>query len=159
MGYLPAEDYFYGFLSGRRNLEYIALLKTGNRQAVDAIGDALEHLGVRDFWEDGFSSYSTGMKKKIQIAASLIGDPETLVWDEPNNGVDLIGNIFLRDLLEGFRAAGKTVMLSSHVIEFLEGLLDSLTVLAEGRIVLHAEPAPSDLRSAFLGALERGGER
>lgn len=155
IGYFPAEDYFFGFLSGRQNLEYIGLLKCGDKKAYSRIGDMLSLFGIEEYWEEAFSSYSTGMRKKIQLAAALIGDPQTLIWDEPNNGVDIMGNLFLRDYLQACRGQGKTVILSSHVIEFMDGLLDSLAVIDEGEVRLSLAPAPADLRAAFLQALQR----
>ncbi len=153
IGYFPAEDYFYGFLSGRQNLEYIGLLKAGDRHAYAGLAEVLAEFGIEDYADEAFSTCSSGMKKKIQLAGSLIGDPRILIWDEPNNGVDLLGNIFLRSYLERSRAAGKVVILSSHVIEFMDGLLDSLTVLKEGVLALHESPPPADLRAAFLEAI------
>jgi len=78
------------------------------------------------------------------------------VWDEPNNGVDVMANMYIRSLLERIRAEGKTIILSSHVIEFMAGLVDSVTVLDEGLVAARACPAPGDLRGFFLSALGPG---
>lgn len=157
IGYFPAEGYFFNYLSGRQNLEYLGLLRCGDRDAHRAVLDVLGEFAIEGYWDGAVSTYSSGMRKKIELAGSLLGSPSTLIWDEPNDGVDIMGNLFLRDYLVRCRDEGKTVILSSHVLEFMDGLLDSLTVLDEGRVCLHAEPAPADLRGAFLGALGRTG--
>jgi ABC-2 type transport system ATP-binding protein len=158
IGYFPAEDYFFEYLSGRQNLEYLGLLKCGDKKAYVSVARILAQFGIEEYWDEPFAAYSSGMKKKIELAGSLIGEPSILVWDEPTNGVDIMGNLLIRDFLEGCRAAGRVVLLSSHVIEFLDGLIDTLTVIDEGRLRLHASPPPLDLKGAFLEALGRGGE-
>jgi ABC-2 type transport system ATP-binding protein len=155
IGYFPAEDYFFGFLSGKQNLEYIGLLKCGDKEAWLGLAEVAAHFGIGEFWDEAFTSLSTGQRKKIELVGSLMGKPSTLIWDEPNNGVDIMGNLFLRDYLGACRARGMTVILSSHVIEFMDGLLDSLTVVDDGEIRLHASPAPADLRSAFLASVNQ----
>jgi ABC-type multidrug transport system, ATPase component len=158
IGYCPSEDYFFPYLSGRRNLEYVGYLRRGDKRAYEACLDAVEALEIGGLLDEPFSSYSTGTRKKIQLVGSIVGDPEILIWDEPNNGVDLMANIYIRELLARQGRSGKTVLLSSHVLEFMGGLVDSISILEEGSLAARAAPAPENLRSFFLGAIGRGGE-
>ena len=115
--------------------------------------EAVRALEIEAFMDEPFAGYSSGMKKKAQLVGSLVGDPDILIWDEPNNGVDIMANIYIRDLLERKRREGKTVLLSSHVLEFMNGLLDSVAVLDEGRVAAREEPVTSDLQKLFLSAI------
>jgi ABC-2 type transport system ATP-binding protein len=159
VGYAPSEDYFFPFLSGRRNLEYLGYLRCGDRGAYKLCAEVAEELEIDDFLDEPFSSYSSGIKKKVQLLGSLVGDPEILIWDEPNNGVDLMANLCLRDLLQGWGKAGKTILLSSHVLEFMSGLLDSIAILENGLLVAREAPVPEDLRGLFLSSIGREEER
>jgi ABC-2 type transport system ATP-binding protein len=159
IGYFPADDYFFPFLSGRRNLEYLGYLRCGDKKAYAtcaAAAEATQELEIESYLDEPFALYSSGMRKKAQLVGSLVGEPDILIWDEPNNGVDIMANIYIRDLLERKRKEGKTVLLSSHVLEFMSGLLDSVAVLDEGRVAVREEPVTSDLQTLFLSAIGRG---
>ncbi len=156
IGYFPSDDYFFPFLSGRRNLRLIGRLRCGDDKAYEPCLETARELGIEGVLDEVFSSYSAGTKRKAQLVGSLIGDPGILIWDEPNNGVDVMANLYIRELLERKRDEGKTVILSSHVLEFMSGLADTVTVLDEGRVAARASPAPEDLRGFFLSAVGPG---
>jgi ABC-type multidrug transport system ATPase subunit len=157
IGYCPSEDYFFPYLSGRRNLEYVGYLRRGDKRAYEACLETVEALEITALLDEPFSSYSAGTRKKAQLVGSLVGDPDILIWDEPDNSVDLMANLYIRELLARLGRSGKTVLLSSHVLEFMGGLVDSISILEEGKLAASAAPAPEDLRSFFLGAIGRGG--
>ncbi len=156
IGYFPSDDYFFPFLSGRRNLRFLGRLRCGDDKAYESCLEAARQLGIESLLDEGFAAYSAGTRRKAQLVGSLVGDPGILVWDEPNNGVDVMANLYIRALLERKRDEGKTIILSSHVIEFMSGLVDSVTVLDEGRVAARASPAPDDLRGFFLSAVGPG---
>jgi ABC-2 type transport system ATP-binding protein len=146
IGYLPEADYFLPKLSGKQNLEYQSYLKTKDLAAWKQQIDLLNALELSAALAKPFGEYSTGMRKKIQLVASLIGDPSLLIWDEPHNGVDLLSNIVINQVLQTLVAAGKTILLSSHVAEILLGLSDQIHVLKDGRLSQSlTKPFPSDL--------------
>jgi ABC-type multidrug transport system ATPase subunit len=157
IGYFPSDDYFFHFLSGRRNLRYLGYLRCGDSRAYEPCLGAAEALGIGEVLDESFASYSAGTKRKAQLVGSLVGDPGILVWDEPNNGVDLASNIYIRALLERMRGEGRTVILSSHVLEFMAGLVDSVAILDEGRVVARESPVRSDLSALFLSSLGAAG--
>src|SRR5204862_3337373 len=79
--------------------------------------------------------YSTGMRQRLGLAATLLGDPEVLVLDEPANGLDPQGIRWLRDFLRGAAADGRTVLVSSHVLSEVEQTVDDVVVIHRGRRV------------------------
>jgi ABC-type multidrug transport system ATPase subunit len=145
-GWAPTDDYFVDHLSGRQNLEYQSYLKTGAGDAWKAWSSWVEELDLVPALDRPFREYSTGMRKKVQLVNSLVGDPTVLVWDEPHNGVDLVSNAVLGRLLQHLAAQGRTILLSSHVAEILVSVCDSIVVLKEGRLATRLEPPyPADL--------------
>jgi ABC-2 type transport system ATP-binding protein len=133
-GWAPSEDVFLDHLTGRQNLEYQSYLKTGVGDAWRAWTPWVDELDLAPVLDKPFREYSTGTRKKVQLVNSLVGDPEVLVWDEPHNGVDLISNAVLGRLLKVLGGQGRTILLSSHVVEILTALCDSIVVLKEGRV-------------------------
>ena len=141
LGFLPNEHYFFAKLSGRENLEYLSLLKTGDRGAWRALDGIGRRLAMEEPLERPFADYSTGMRKKVQLMGALIGDPAVLVLDEPMSGLDVLANIVLRRLLLELRDRGKVVFVSSHLADVFDGMADRLLVIEQGAIV-RAETAP-----------------
>lgn len=100
--------------------------------------------------------YSLGMRQRLGLAQVLIGDPEVLILDEPANGLDPQGIIWMRDLLRGFAQAGGTVLLSSHLLHEIDVIADRLVLINRGRIV--AQGAKAELL-ATSGSLVRSPDR
>ena len=75
------------------------------------------------------------MKKKVQIVISLIGEINTIIWDEPNNGLDIVSNIKIKNLLKHYKSKNLIILFSSHVIEFLENFADHCILLHEGKVI------------------------
>lgn len=99
---------------------------------------------------DGFADrrvggFSTGMRQRLALATALLGDPSVLVLDEPSNGLDPAGIVWLRGFLRDFAASGRTVLISSHVLTELQHSIDDLVLINHGRI------AWSGTLSAFTG--------
>jgi ABC-2 type transport system ATP-binding protein len=80
-------------------------------------------------------TYSLGMRQRLGIAQALLGDPDVLVLDEPANGLDPEGTLWMRDLLRGFAAGGGCVLLSSHLLREVEAVADRLVLIRRGRVV------------------------
>ncbi|MDO4899232.1 ABC transporter ATP-binding protein [Actinomyces sp.] len=146
---------FYPQLSARRNLRIHCLL-TGT--ASEVIDPLLEQVGLGQAGRKRAGSFSTGMKVRLALAMALLGDPEVLVLDEPQSGLDPQGIIWLRDLLRELAAGGRTVIVSSHVLGEMARTCDDIGVLAGGRMVYEGPlvdfaTAGQDLEEAFLAAL------
>jgi ABC-2 type transport system ATP-binding protein len=123
---------FFGGFSGRRNLEILAQATGLSRTVVD---HALERVGLYDRGNDRFKTYSLGMKQRLGLASVLMKDPELLILDEPANGLDPAGLKEVRDLLRSLADEGRTVFLSSHLLNEVQLICDSVAILAHGRCI------------------------
>jgi ABC-2 type transport system ATP-binding protein len=120
---------FFGNLSGRGNLDYLARLGGHDR---GAIAEVLKLVGLHGREGDSYSSYSLGMKQRLGIAASLLGNPALVILDEPTNGVDPAGMRDIRAMVRRIAADGRTVLISSHLLAELEHVCDRVIVLDQG---------------------------
>lgn len=130
VGALVEAPAFYPSLSGRTNLGVLARLGGYSRSRV---GEMLEMVGLSDRARDRVGTYSLGMKQRLGVAMALLPDPDLLFLDEPANGLDPLGVIWIRDLLRHLRDQGKTILLSSHLLGELEQVADWLVILHEGK--------------------------
>ncbi|MDQ0775406.1 ABC-2 type transport system ATP-binding protein [Streptomyces aurantiacus] len=156
IGVLPEGLRLFERLSGRELLAYTGRLRGLPGAEVDKRAtQLLDVLDLAGAQHKLVVDYSTGMRKKIGLAAALLHNPEVLFLDEPFEGVDPISAQTIRGVLERYTASGATVVFSSHVMELVESLCDWVAVLAAGRIRAHGPlaevrgSAPS-LQQAFL---------
>jgi ABC-2 type transport system ATP-binding protein len=146
LGYVPEEPHLYPFLSGREHLELVGRLREMSVSVLERkIGALLELFGLRDAAEQGIASYSKGMKQKVLIIAALLHDPDILIFDEPDSGLDVTATLVLRHLVRMLAGQGKAVMYSSHVMEIVEKVCTRVIVLHRGRVV--ADDSVEQLRS------------
>ena len=124
---------FYPYLSGRVNLELLAELDGG--ESATRIDAVLARVGLETRGEDRVSGYSSGMKQRLGIAASLLRSPRLLLLDEPTAGLDPAGVREVGALIKELAADGVAILLSSHQIGEVEDLCDSYTVLRRGAVV------------------------
>jgi ABC-2 type transport system ATP-binding protein len=97
--------------------------------------------------------FSLGMKQRLGLAGALLGDPPVLLFDEPVNGLDPDGVRWIRHLLRGFAAEGRTVLLSSHLMGELERTADRVVIVTRGRVVADTPVAAiNDLEDYYLKA-------
>lgn len=124
---------FYPYLSGRVNLELLAELD--GRAATAKIDEVLARVGLAARGDDRVNGYSTGMKQRLGIAASLLREPRLLLLDEPSAGLDPAGVRDMGALLRELADDGVTILLSSHQIVEVEEFCDSFTILRRGHVV------------------------
>jgi ABC-2 type transport system ATP-binding protein len=141
IGYLPEELTLYERLTGREYLRLVAGLKGAERERIPEALDFFELDAVAGKWIGG---YSLGMRKKLGLAAAMIGEPRVLVLDEPLNGLDVEMMRKLRERLIVERQAGRALIVSSHVMDFVERTADRVGIMSGGRLV--AEGSPQALR-------------
>jgi ABC-2 type transport system ATP-binding protein len=122
---------FPGF-SGRTNLELLGRVAGVERATVDR---TLERVGLADRAGDLVKTYSLGMKQRLGIAGALLKDPDVLILDEPANGLDPAGLKEVRELLRGLGAEGRTVFLSSHLLNEVQQICDHVAILSRGRCI------------------------
>ncbi|HZO79362.1 MAG TPA: ABC transporter ATP-binding protein [Solirubrobacteraceae bacterium] len=133
VGAIVEEPTFYGFLSGRENLEVNAAARGG--MAAQRIPAAMERVGLSARAGDRVSSYSLGMRQRLGIARCLLADPELLFLDEPMNGLDPGGMLEVRGLIRGLVDEGRTVFLSSHLLDEVQRTCDFAAIVDRGRVV------------------------
>lgn len=123
---------FYPYLSGADNLRIVAHVKGFDRKQID---EALEITGLTKRGKDRFESYSLGMKQRLSLAATMLGDPELIILDEPANGLDPDGMCEIREIIGALAARGKTIFLSSHLLWEVERTCSHVAIVNKGRIV------------------------
>lgn len=119
-------------LTGRRNLEILATVAGLPRKRVDEV---LELVGLAERDRDRVRTYSLGMKERLAVAAALLKDPPLLVLDEPANGLDPAGIREVRELIRRLGAEGRTVFVSSHLLNEVQQMCDAVAILAKGRLI------------------------
>ena len=155
LGYVPEEPHLYGYLTG---LEYLQL--AGGLRGLPAASltekakELLDLLYLRDAAWMPISAYSKGMKQRVLIAAALLHDPDVLIFDEAQSGLDIQNALLFRHLLRALAAQGKAVLYISHVLELVEKVCDRVVVIYKGRIV--ADDSVRNLRELMqLPTLEQ----
>jgi ABC-2 type transport system ATP-binding protein len=146
VGYVPEDAHIYTFLSGREQLDLVGRLRRlPGRLRAHKIATLLDLFGLASAADQPMSGYSKGMKQKVLIIAALLHDPDLLILDEPESGLDLTAGLVLRHLIPILAARGKTILYSSHLLDHVERLCASVVVLHRGRIV--AEGPVNQLRA------------
>ena len=130
---------FYPYLSGRNNLAYFQGIS--GRGHPGELDEVLEQVGLGGRGGDKFQTYSLGMKQRLGLAYTLLGDPELLVLDEPTNGLDPAGMAEVRELIRSLGGENRTVILSSHLLHEVEQVCDSVAILSHGRLVVQGDVA------------------
>jgi ABC-2 type transport system ATP-binding protein len=133
VGAIVDEPRFHSHLTGRQNLQVLAAAR--EPAARDRVGAALERVGMSHRAGDRVSKYSMGMRQRLGVAACLLGDPQLLILDEPMNGLDPAGMHEMRDLILSFVSEGRTVVLSSHLLDEVERTCDAVAIVDQGKII------------------------
>jgi ABC-2 type transport system ATP-binding protein len=124
---------FYPYMSGRDNLKALGYLRPGVTNA--RIDEVLDIVGLREAASKKYGNYSLGMKQRLGIGWTLLHDPELLVLDEPTNGLDPAGMQEVRHLILRLAEQGKTIFISSHLLNEIEQVCDNLAIIQRGRII------------------------
>jgi len=132
IGYLPQELSMYPSLSVFDFVSYMAVLKGVHNSK--KVLEALKQVDMLEFSKRKISQLSGGMKRRVGIAQALVGDPQVLIVDEPTAGLDPEERVRFRGVLSRFAKDGKTVLLSTHIVEDVYQLCEELTVLRKGRL-------------------------
>ena len=133
VGAIVDEPRFHPHLTGRQNLRLLAAAR--EPAARDRVGPALERVGLARRGDDRVSEYSMGMRQRLGVAACLLADPELLLLDEPMNGLDPAGMAEMRELILSMVADGRTVVLSSHLLDEIERTCDAVAIVDHGSII------------------------
>ncbi len=134
VGAIVEEPNFHGHLTGRENLRVVAAAR--DRAASARIDSSLERVGLSQRADDRVKTYSLGMRQRLGIARCLLADPALLILDEPMNGLDPAGILETRRLIRAFVDEGRTVFLSSHLLDEVEKTCDQIAIVDRGRVIL-----------------------
>jgi ABC-2 type transport system ATP-binding protein len=124
---------------GRSARSHLRSLAAGNGIPLGRADEVLEEVGLADAAGRRVGGFSLGMKQRLGVATALLGDPPVLMFDEPVNGMDPEGVLWMRRLFRRLAAEGRTVFLSSHLMSEMENTADDLVVIGRGRLIA-AEP-------------------
>jgi ABC-2 type transport system ATP-binding protein len=152
VGAIVEEPHFHQHLSGRENLGVIAAVRGPEAQA--RIEGSLARVGLSDRAGDRVKTYSQGMRQRLGVARCLLADPELLILDEPLNGLDPGGIQEMRRMIEQLVSEGRTVFLSSHLLDEVEKTCEQAAVIDRGRVI--AAGPISDLLRGDHAELEVG---
>jgi len=163
IGLVPQDLALYDELSARANLRFFgALFNLSGRALDEAIGSALDLVGLADRARDAVRTFSGGMKRRLNLAAGLLHDPDILLLDEPTVGVDPQSRNAIFDNLELLKRRGKALLYTTHYMEEAERLADRIVVIDHGRVIaddtlaglqaraVTAGGAPATLEAMFL---------
>jgi ABC-2 type transport system ATP-binding protein len=140
VGAIVESPKFFPAFTARQNLVLLAGAIGSPRHRVDEVLEAT-HLGDRG--RDRYAGFSLGMKQRLAIAATLLKDPDLLIFDEPTNGLDPAGIREVRDTMRSLGAQGKTVLVSSHILAEVEQVADTVSIIGHGTLL--AEGTVSDI--------------
>jgi ABC-type multidrug transport system ATPase subunit len=132
VGAIVESPKFFPAFTGRKNLELLADAIGAPRKRVSEVLDETS-LGERG--KDRFKSYSLGMKQRLAIAATLLKEPDLLIFDEPTNGLDPAGIREIRETMRGLGDQGRTVLVSSHILAEVEQVADTVSIIGHGRLL------------------------
>jgi ABC-2 type transport system ATP-binding protein len=120
---------------GRTGRNHLRIICAAGGFPLKRADEALELVGLTPAAKRKFKGYSMGMRQRLGIAAALLGDPRVLLLDEPANGLDPEGIRWMRHLLQGLAAEGRTILVSSHLLSEMELLADNIVIIAAGKLV------------------------
>ncbi len=120
---------------GRSAYNHLLCLAQTNSLPKRRVGEVLELVGLSDVAKKRSKGFSLGMSQRLGIAATLLGDPKVLMFDEPVNGLDPEGILWIRNLMKALAAEGRTVFVSSHLMSEMENTADHLIVIGRGKLI------------------------
>ncbi|HEX5654375.1 MAG TPA: ABC transporter ATP-binding protein [Chitinophagaceae bacterium] len=129
IGTLLETPNFYHYLSGQKNLEIAAAIKEKGKEDIPHV---LEKVNLTQRRKSRFSTYSLGMKQRLAIASTLLGNPDILVFDEPTNGLDPAGIAEIRDMMKDLNRQGKTIIMASHILDEVEKVCTHVAIIQKG---------------------------
>ena len=154
IGYLPQNVGLYPGFTARETLEYFGYLRGGKKEDMEeGIDRALSATNLLKYKDNKISSFSGGMKRRMAIAITLIGDPEILIFDEPTTGLDPQERVRFRELLLKVRE-NKTVIISTHIVSDIDKLADHVLIIKEGKVVHRIEGKHDDLEGIYMKFFE-----
>lgn len=159
-----SETGLYERLTARENLQYFARLYQINKQeSKERIEQLASRFDMTDYLDRKLSGFSKGMRQKVAIARTLIHDPDVILLDEPTTGLDITSANMFRELIHQLRQEGKTIIFSSHIMDEVQQLCESIIMIHQGELIyegtleaLYTEEKTDNLNEIFMAKIVRG---
>lgn len=153
MGYVPEEPILPERLTGYEYVNYVSDIWRipRNQEREEEIDELLTLLDIKDASDDLIETYSKGMSRKISLVAALIHRPRVLILDEVQAGIDPRGAATIKEILNGLRRRGATILMSTHILQIAEQMCDKIGIISKGRLI--AEGSMNELRTQAKGQL------
>jgi ABC-2 type transport system ATP-binding protein len=152
IGYLPEERGLYRKMRVGEQLLFLARLHgLARREAAARVDEWLQRLEITEWRDRKVEELSKGMQQKVQLAGTVLHDPDLLILDEPFSGLDPINQVLFKDLLADYQRRGKSILFSTHIMDQADRLCDRICLIHRGRIVLTGELA--GIREQMGGAV------
>jgi len=140
IGYCPEFDAFYRDVSGWEFIHFKStLFDYGKEEAKERAYSAIEKVGLTESKDRRITEYSLGMRQRLKFASSIINDFDLLILDEPLRGVDPLWRIKIIKMLKEFESAGKTIIVSSHILSEIESLTNNVILIHQGKVFAHGD--------------------
>ncbi len=136
VGSLLETPNFYPYMTAEQNLAVVALIKRAKNVDYHHL---LEIVNLAHRKDTPFSGYSLGMKQRLAIAATMVGDPSVLIFDEPTNGLDPAGIAEVRETIQNIAAQGKTIFMASHILDEVEKVCSHVAIIKNGNLLATGE--------------------
>ncbi len=144
----------FDYLKGEEQLEFVAdVYQLPRKVRKERIEESLSFWGLEDAGSKLIAKYSKGMRKRLAMASTLIHNPDLIVLDEPFDGLDATTNIKVKKIIKQLKVKGKTILVTSHVLSFIEDLADEVAIINKGKIVYQS--ATKDIRNKIKNELTR----
>lgn len=161
LGFMPHNAGIYPRLTASENVSYYArLCGMSRRDAAKRVDELVEQLGMQSYANRRSAGFSQGQRTKVALARALAHRPQTLMLDEPTNGLDVMGTRGLREIIRDLAKAGHCVLFSSHIMQEVSALCDHIAIISDGRIAIadslegiKSTTGEQDLEDAFVRAI------
>jgi len=146
LGFSSSTTALYPRLTARETLDFFARINGCPReQARDRVARLIQRFGIQDYADARVDKLSQGMKQKVAIARTVVHDPPVLIFDEPTVGLDVLNALEMQKVIAEFRAEGKAIIFSTHIMSEAEKLCDRIAIIHRGKI--HACDTLAELRA------------
>jgi len=135
LGVIPDSRGLYSRLTARENIAYFGELHGMKRQSIrQRIEELTVTLDMEDFIDRRTEGFSQGQRVKVAIARAMVHEPQTVLMDEPSNGLDVMSTRALREYIRSLRQAGQSVVLSTHIMKEVAAVCDRIVIIAKGKV-------------------------
>lgn len=160
LGFMPHNAGIYPRLSARENVYYYArLCRLTKQQSNQRVGQLIEQLSMSEFADRRAAGFSQGQKTKVALARALVHRPQTIMLDEPTNGLDVMATRGLREIIRQLSDRGHCILFSSHIMQEVSALCDHIAIISAGRIAMEGslkgilnKTGQDNLEDAFVQA-------